>query len=203
MIRKVIILFLFLASFTVLAQRGKKVYFPQVFFDKKEAKEKLAMGKSTIEGVAFTRQKSNFGIKPLLGEKHYAREGTLVMLFPCTKYFYEWYDLRSKYEGKDTSVFMSGEAFEYRIDAKTDAYGRFKFSNLKPGKYYLETIIDFTAVGSYSEQVGATNYYNGYGAMVGSSPIYQSYYYNYEVANRETKFVEISRDGELIEIKLK
>ena len=32
------------------------VYFPQVFFDKKDAAKKLEIGTSTIKGVAFTRQ---------------------------------------------------------------------------------------------------------------------------------------------------
>lgn len=201
--KKIISVIAILFCFSMYAQKGKTIYFPQIFFDKNEATKMLAEGKSTIEGVAFTKQKNMYGFKPLLGEKHYARAGTVIKLFPCTTYFDEWYKLRNKYENKNTSVFMSQVAFEYRIEAKTDEYGRFKFINLKPGKYYLETIIDFSAVGSYSEQVGNTNYYNGYGAYMGSSPIYQSYYYNYTVENREYEFVEIARDGELIEIKLK
>lgn len=201
--KKIIALIVIIICFSTHAQKGKTVYFPQVFFDKKEASNLLAEGKSTIEGVAFTRKKNMYGFKPLLAEKQYAKEGTVVMLFPCSTYFDEWYRLRNKYENKTTAVFMSQEAFEYRLEAKTDAYGRFKFTNIKPGKYYLETIIDFTAVGSYDEQVGNTNYYNGYGAYVGSSPIYKKYYYNYTLENREYEFVEINRDGELIEMKLK
>ena len=37
----------------------KDSYFPQVFFDKKQAEAQLGAGKSTIEGVAFTRKKNH------------------------------------------------------------------------------------------------------------------------------------------------
>lgn len=70
----------------------------------------LAFGNSTIEGVASTKQ-NNWGIKPLLGQKHYAPKGTVVMLFPVTPYFEEFYSMRKKYENKKTTVYMSEEAF--------------------------------------------------------------------------------------------
>lgn len=60
---------------------------------------------------------------------------------------------------------MSEEAFKYRVEALTDDYGRFKFEKQKPGKYYLETIVSFTATGSYQQQTGTTDAYNGFGNL--------------------------------------
>jgi hypothetical protein len=74
------------------------------------------------------------------------------MLFPVTPYFEEFYNMRKKYENKKTTVYMSEEAFKYRVEALTDNRGRFKFEKLKPGKYYLETIVNFTATASYQNR---------------------------------------------------
>lgn len=194
-----------LISATSLAQQNELL--PQVFFDKTLAQNQLKPGKSTIEGEAFTREKANIPFtlgmaKAKIGKKHIADEGTLVMLFPVTDYFMEFYNLRKKKENRKNKVVMSPDAFETRREAYTDAYGRFKFDNLKIGKYYLETIIDFTQTGRYQQQVGNTNYYNAYGGYLYSNPIYQTYFYNYGVSHRESKFVEITKDGQIIEIKL-
>lgn len=188
--------------FAFIVSKAQNTYYPQAFFDKKLAQQMIGFGNSTIEGVASTKQKNNFGIKPLLGEKHYAPKGTVVMLFPVTPYFEEFYDMRRKYESKKTTVYMSEEAFKYRIEALTDDHGRFRFEKLKPGKYYLETIVNFTATASYQKQTGQSDAYNAYGGYLYSTPIYQTFFYGYSSGNRESKFVEIKQDGELKEIKL-
>ena len=185
----------------------KDSYFPQVFFDKKQAEAQLGTGKSTIEGVAFTREKRTIpftmgAVKVKTGKKHMARPNTVVMLFPVTEYFTEFYNLRKKLESKTKQVLMSNEAFAVRREAYTDDYGRFRFENLKVGKYYLETIVDFTAVGSYKQQTGTSTAYNVYGTPLYSTPIYETFFYDYEAAHRESKFVEVKKDGQVIEIKL-
>ena len=185
----------------------KDSYFPQVFFDKKQAESQLGAGKSTIEGVAFTREKRTIpftmgAVKVKTGKKHMARPNTVVMLFPVTEYFTEFYNLRKKLESKTKQVLMSNEAFAVRREAYTDDYGRFRFENLKVGKYYLETIVDFTAVGSYKQQTGTSTAYNVYGTPLYSTPIYETFFDDYEAAHRESKFVEVKKDGQVIEIKL-
>lgn len=193
---------LLILMFVFINSRAQNTYYPQAFFDKKMARDMLAFGNSTIEGVASTKQKTALGIKPLLGEKHYAKQGTVIMLFPVTPYFEEFYSMRKKYESKKTTVYMSEEAFKYRVEALTDDHGRFKFEKLKPGKYYIETIINFTASASYQKQTGTSDAYNAYGGYLYSTPIYNTFFYGYSAANRESKFVEIKQDGELKEIKL-
>lgn len=198
--KKLFMLLVFVMAF--VSSNAQNTYYPQAFFDKKLARDMLGFGNSTIEGVASTKQKNNWGIKPLLGQKHYAPKGTVVMLFPVTPYFEEFYSMRKKYENKKTTVYMSEEAFKYRVEALTDDRGRFKFEKLKPGKYYLETIVNFTATASYQQQTGTTNTFNGYGNYLYSTPIYSTFFYGYDAANRESKFVEIKADGELKEINL-
>lgn len=198
--KKISVLVMMVLAF--IFAKAQNTYYPQAFFDKKLAQQMIGFGNSTIEGVASTKQKNNFGIKPLLGEKHYATKGTVVMLFPVTPYFEDFYSMRRKYENKKTTVYMSEEAFKYRIEALTDDRGRFKFEKLKPGKYYLETIINFTATASYQKQTGQSDAYNGYGGYLYSTPIYQTFFYGYSSGNRESKFVEIKQDGEIKEIKL-
>ncbi len=198
--KKLLTLFTLMLAF--MYSKAQNTYYPQAFFDKKMAREMLSFGNSTIEGVASTKQKNNWGIKPLLGQKHYAPKGTVVMLFPVTPYFEEFYNMRKKYENKKTTVYMSEDAFKYKLEALTDDYGRFKFEKLKPGKYYLETIVNFTATASYQQQTGTSDAYNGYGGYLYSTPIYQTFFYGYSAGNRESKFVEIKQDGELKEISL-
>lgn len=198
--KKLLTLFTLMLAF--MYSKAQNTYYPQAFFDKKMAREMLSFGNSTIEGVASTKQKNNWGIKPLLGQKHYAPKGTVVMLFPVTPYFEEFYNMRKKYENKKTTVYMSEDAFKYKLEALTDDYGRFKFEKLKPGKYYMETIVNFTATASYQQQTGTSDAYNGYGGYLYSTPIYQTFFYGYSAGNRESKFVEIKQDGELKEISL-
>lgn len=176
--------------------------FPQSFFDKKLAQEMLAIGTSNIEGVASTKQKTVYGYKAPLAKKQLAPEGTLVTLYPLTPYFEEFIKLRKQKENKKTSVYISDEAYKYRIETKTDAYGRFKFEKLKPGKYFIESILPYVGTYTYQQQTGTTTTYNGYGAAIASSPYYETFRSNYDASNRETKIVEIKSDGELLEIKL-
>jgi len=195
--------FLIISLFTgIFSFAQQDTYYPQAFFDKNKAQEMISYGKSTIEGVASTKQKTIYGYKAPLAKKQYAREGTVIMLFPCTEYFNEWYKLRSKKENKKTQILMSEDAFKYRIETTTDAYGRFKFEKMKPGKYYLEAIVDFMATSSYRQQTATETGYNVYGQALYSTPVYSTFFYNYNSANRESKFVEIKEDGQLLEIKL-
>lgn len=200
-----IVIISFLCAGEAFSQKDS--YFPQVFFDKKQAEAQLGYGKSTIEGVAFTREKRNVPltmgmVKAKMEKKHVARPNTVIMLFPVTEYFTEFYNLRRKIESSKKQVLMSKEAFAVRREAYTDDYGRFKFENLKVGKYYIETIVDFTAVGSYKKQTGTSTAYNVYGTPLYSTPIYETFFYDYEDSHRESKFVEVKKDGQVIEIKL-
>ncbi|MBJ2175089.1 hypothetical protein JBL43_12625 [Aureibaculum sp. A20] len=170
-------------------------YFPQAYFDIKDASSKLEAGMSTIRGVAFTRDRNEAGLKKV---KHYGRN-TIVMLFPVTDYLIEWQKLVGKTETKpNANVIMDKVAFQYRIEALTDEYGNFTFKNIKPGKYFLQCDIDFVGVASDYARTGTVYY-----GLIASSPIYEKYFYNYNGRSRTTLMVEIETDGQVKEVKLK
>lgn len=192
----------FLATiFVALSSISQDYYYPQVFFNAKQADSMLAVGTSKIEGVAFTKQKTYLG-KALLAPKQYAPAGTIVTLFPCTDYFYTWHSLYKKYANKKRDILMSQEAFSYHLQTKTDGYGRFSFDKLKTGKYYLVAVIPYVVKRSYQQQTGVRDTYIG-GGFAGSSPIYSTFFYNAWESNRESLFVEVTKDGQLVEVKLK
>ena len=208
---KTIYLFVLLSnSMVCLSQMGEvdriakrntiTVLYPEVAFDKNEAKLAIDRGTATIRGVLFTKEKINtvFGsYKPLFGPKTYG-SNIQITLFPVTTYFEAWHDLRQKKENKRTRIYMSDEAFSYRINVTTDEYGRFQFDKMKPGKYFIQaymevnykrnrTIYEGSGVNNYG---GVTNYYSN-----------ETYFV--EQNERIEKFVEIKEEGELVELKLK
>jgi len=194
---QIIILSLIITSTFLKANAQKTVYYPQVPFDSLQAKSMLALGTSSIEGVAITGPKTALGYRAPLAPKIKAANVQLN-LFPVTTYFEEWYRLRKKEENKKTSVYMSEEAFRWRITVQTDEYGRFKFTKMKPGKYFIQAIAGYTKSGTTPVYRGSG--YNNYGGRTDYYE-YQDYTNNY--TDRLEKFVEITRDGQALEIKLR
>ena len=183
-----------------LAQNN--VIYPKTIFDKDLAQSMLAFGTSTITGVASTKQKNTYGLNAQANAKHYAPKGTVVTLFPFTPYFEEFYKLRRAKESRKNAIYLSEEAFKYRIETTTDENGRFRFDKIKPGKYYIECMVSFDAVGANVEQTGTSTTYNVYGQALSTSPIYNKFFYNYNTSNRENKIVVIKDDGQVLDIKL-
>ncbi len=180
------------------AERDKiTVLYPEIKFDLNEYKNAVAFGTSSIKGVLFTKEKNSLGIKPLLGAKTFGQSLT-VTIFPVTSYFQAWYDLRENKENKRTLVYMSEEAFKYRMVTTTDDYGRFLFEKLKPGKYFLQAFMDVNFEHSRQVVVGtANNQYGGTTTYLGNEN------YLKQQSERLEKFVEIDTDGEIVEVKLK
>lgn len=170
--------------------------YPESPFDSIQAKKAIGYGKATIKGVLSTKEKSNFGIKPLMAERVYGTNRT-VSLFPVTPYFEAWYNLRKSKENKKTHVFMSQTAYRYRIDVKTDEYGRFKFEKMKPGKYFLQAMMSTSY--AHSGQVHTGTGYTQYGNI----NYYQNKTYYRDQHERIEKFIEIDKDGVVIEVILR
>lgn len=168
-----------------------RTYYPQAFFNSNQAENALKKGTCSIKGMAFA-------VDAIAGERVMAREGTLVILFPYTDYLDEWLNLTNKYKNKIHSVYLLPEVFKYRKETTTDRNGNYSFSNLKPGKYYIETIVDYNTTALETEQTGTYNFCNmdRYGNMTGGSvPTYGVYTYKYATAKRLFKVVEIDKEG--------
>ena len=134
---------IFFLSFFNYASAQKKVEIvqPKVDFDIKKATEMLNAGNAEIKGIAYYEGKSPVGIK--IGDKWFAKPGTIVFLYPITPYIEEYLELKKKNkEGKRLAT-ISPLANCYRIESKVyNDKGEFIFMGLSSGKYYLETEIN-------------------------------------------------------------
>ncbi|MBV8251311.1 MAG: tetratricopeptide repeat protein [Chitinophaga sp.] len=164
--------------------------FPEGTFDPKLAAAALQRGTSTIMGRACTK------IDGLI----FSAKNVKVVLFPETPYLDEWYALREKKEGKNTSVYMSDEANKYCVVAYSGDDGRFVFEGLKPGKYFIQLIHSFNQQKTARVYTGSDVFQNG--------PVQQvtNYYYDQDYlvgrSTRLERFVEIKEDGETKKITL-
>ncbi len=174
-----------------------KTLYPESSFDSVVARNALSYGNSTIEGVTFTKPKTQFGYKAPLAKRIYGAN-ILVTLFPVTPYFTEWYNLRRAKEGKRTVCYMSDQAFRFRIETKTDDYGRFKFEKMKPGKYFLQAFLEWQNPVNYKRFVGSG--YNNYG---GTTDYYEWQTYYQQHKDRLEEFVEVEQDGSTVRVTLK
>lgn len=173
-----------------LAKRNQiTTLYPETKFDKSQAELQLARGKSTIKGVLYKKTNK----LALIGGKSYGYN-VKVVLFPVNNYLMDWYELRKRKESKRTYVYLSDEAYSMRLETTTDNYGRFNFTELKPGKYFLQAIMSVNNVYSRDVVVGT----NSYGTQ-----FYQKENYTKVSHYRNEKFVEITSDGELVEVRLK
>lgn len=177
-------------TITASGTSGKKILYPGSTFDAAIARAALGRGLATIKGRACSKYD---GLR-------FDAAGAKVILMPVTPYLEEWYKLREKKESKTTWVYMSEEAYKYRIEAVADAEGRFVFEGLKPGKYFVQVIHNFNQLKTAKVYDGSSTWQNG--------PVMQTtnYYYlqDYTVGRsaRFEKFVEIDEESETKKITL-
>jgi hypothetical protein len=171
--------------------------YPKSSFDTLAAKTALAFGNTTIEGVAFTKVRNNFGGKAALGKRIFA-SNTQIYLIPASEYIEEWYKLRKKKEWEKLKVLLHQEAQKYVLSATTDDYGRFTFERMKPGKYYLEAILNTQK--TVTKQVYQGSAYSGYGTRF---DYYSGQNFNINYSDRLSTFVTVSENKSKVTVKLK
>ncbi|ULQ56913.1 hypothetical protein KJS94_01710 [Flavihumibacter rivuli] len=195
-------LFLFVACSPMqkankMANKNKiNAIYPTATFDSIAAKKALAYGNITIEGIAYTKPRNQIGTKVPLSKRIFAAN-TTVVLFPVTSYLEEWFHLRNEKESKRTHVYMSNDAFKYRIVEKTDEYGRFKFEKMKPGRYFIQCIMGYSE--TKSRQVYQGTAYGTYS----TADYYSKQYYNVAKYERLEEFITVKEGDTKLEIKLK
>ncbi|MBO9198899.1 MULTISPECIES: tetratricopeptide repeat protein [Niastella] len=169
---------------------GKKILYPGSTFDPTVAKAALSRGVATIRGRACSKYDG----------RRFDAAGAKVILMPVTPYLDEWYKLREKKESKTTWVYMSDEAYKYRIEAVADAEGRFVFEGLKPGKYFVQVIHSFNQLKTAKVYDGSNSYQNG--PVMQTTNYYHLQDYTVERSARFEKFVEIEEENENKKITL-
>lgn len=194
-------LFLLLLGSTAHAQYVQKErddtirMMPKSPFDTLAARSALAEGTGTIKGVAFTRAKNNLQIK--MGKRILANK-IKILLFPVTPYLMEYLELRKKENHKKLKyVYLSPDAWRYRLEAITNSVGEFTFPKMKPGKYYIQGVLNWYTQGVYNRYTGSG--YDGYY----TTNYYTPEYYTNDHADLLEKFIEVTSEGEVVEVKLK
>ncbi|KAA2239551.1 hypothetical protein F0L74_25465 [Chitinophaga agrisoli] len=200
-----ILLPLILTGFVTKAQYVEKErddtvrIYCQTRFDTLEAKKALARGTGAIKGVAFTRPVTGtYGFKSPLVKRMFANK-MKVFLFPLTPYMEEYISLKKKKEKpkKLRYVYMDPNAWRFRLEAITNSDGEFTFPDMKPGKYYVKGILNWTTTGYYNEYTGSG--YDGYGQI----NYFERKYYDVNHADLLEEYVEVKEEGEVVKIKLK
>ncbi|MDP9962133.1 hypothetical protein [Chryseobacterium lathyri] len=181
----------------VNAQEGPIPVFPASSFNKDQADNMLNNGTAILQGVVAKKKKNP--------DNTYL--GIVVTLFPCTSYFDEWYELNKKNKKGKTLAMMSPEAYSYRIVTKaSDKDGTFGFRNLRPGRYYLQTMVRQGKMQEMWNQIGTSMSvgYNIYGQAVTSysRPIYEDFKLFYETQDLVKTLVEITSEGQTVNVKL-
>ncbi|MBF0596460.1 peptidase associated/transthyretin-like domain-containing protein [Faecalibacter rhinopitheci] len=181
-------------------KQSEIITLPKSKFDSVVAKNMLAIGKSKITGVAFTRARESKNFNMKTGNKVNANQ-MKITLYPVTPYFQEFYKLykdKTKHNPKKNMfVEMERDAYRYRLEAITNSDGEFTFPDMKPGKYYMFGVLDYVTTYNSHQYTGSG--YDGYGRIDYYSP------YSYQKNDSELLelFVEIKQDGEILKVKLK
>ena len=160
--------------------------YPTTSFDREHALQALDKGHSTIVGKACSYHDSHV----------FMATGGTVVLFPATPYFDEWYKLRSQAEARHETARISVDAFATRVETRVDDNGRFQFTEMKPGRYYLAMAYSFDEIKSQDE-------YAGYSQA--DNLTINHYEQNNYVVMHDDQFarpVEVTRDGQIVETAL-
>jgi hypothetical protein len=152
---------------------AQQIVGPETAFDATEAKALLEPGKSSIKGIAYYAPKSKMGIPNVNRSTWKMHTKEEVFLYPMTKHLEEWKKMRKKITYGKRIYQLSDECMKYYKSTFTDEYGKFEIKNIKPGKYWVWTS------------------YLWSGDTEGD-----------EKWLRFEKFVEITADGEVLDIKL-
>jgi hypothetical protein len=138
---KVLLLFPFTYSL-VKAQKPVEIMQPSISFDDSVASKMLSGGTAAIKGIAYYEGRTLIGIKS--EATVYAPVGTIAALYPLTPYIEEYLKLKKKNKEGKRMATISRAAASCRIETKVfSAKGEFIIPGLRPGKYYIESIVNF------------------------------------------------------------
>ncbi|AXY74159.1 hypothetical protein D3H65_09310 [Paraflavitalea soli] len=175
-----------------LAQKTPEFVYPATPFNEAEAAKQMEEGTATIAGIAKIKKK---------GRTYFPWQKDQINLFPATAYIMEFAELKKKYTKGKKIATITNDAFTYRIEGRTtDDRGSFEFRNLKPGKYYIVTWIDYEKQYETKERTGTDYAFNQYGNMVASYPTYTYYTHKYTVEMEVSGIVEVKADGEKVTV---
>lgn len=175
------LVFILCSCFAAKAQKNVDYVLPTATFNKEEAYRMLDKGNNSIQGTISLKKR---------GYVNYPGYQSRVLLYPVTPHLTEFIELKKKYNSKKKQAVMTKEAAMARIETKTiDEKGNFEFTNLKPGKYYIVSLVIWEKVRSNKVQSGPViANYNTLGIQMGGGYVptetrYDSQAYENEVGD--------------------
>lgn len=178
------------------AQKNIEYVLPTTAFNKEEAYKMLEEGNNSIEGTLSFKKR---------GYVNYPGYLAKVLLYPVTPHLTEYIELKKKYDSRKKQAAMTKEAAMARIETKTiDEKGNFVFTNIKPGKYYVVSLVTWEKVRSNQVQSGpVTSNKNGLGIQMGGGSFptetrYESRAYEEEVG----EYIEVSGNNKVTVINI-
>ncbi|WET50016.1 hypothetical protein PYS58_02570 [Chryseobacterium indologenes] len=128
------------------AQKNIEYVLPTAAFNKEEAYKMLEEGNRNIEGTLSFKKR---------GYVNYPDYQAKVLLYPVTPHLTEYIELKKKYDSRKKQAAMTKEAAMARIETKTiDDKGNFVFTNVRPGKYYIVSLVTWEKVSANRVQSG-------------------------------------------------
>jgi hypothetical protein len=183
----------------VCAQASPDYVIPNAPFDEAAAARQLAPGgPATLRGkVVRTRGRMIFK-----REEQTAAVGTEIVLWPYTAHFEEFLALRKKHKDGRKRVFLSPEAFAYRIVARiTGEGGTFEIPGLQPGKYYMEHRLHYTGSNVRDVPVGTQTVFSNQG-IVGQHTIYAQERYYFPTSQLSSAIITINPGDTLVQAQI-
>lgn len=162
------------------AAKGKTVRVPvTVPVDRTQARAAMDKGSVTIRGALYYRttisgREDGWPASPLVQSKPAAK--VRVTLLPATPHIAEYHRLVTEQASKMLNWWTGPEnsllnpqpqalmyvpaaaALEQSVETMSDEFGRYSFSNLKPGRYYIEALTLLRGTYNRDVAVGSTTY---------------------------------------------
>lgn len=188
----------FLLGFSLIAGAQKKPTYmlPASAFNSVETYKMLEEGTNSIQGrISFKKR----------GWVNYPGYRDQVLLYPVTPHLLEYIELKKKYNSRTKQAAMTKEAALARIETKTlDSKGTFVFNNLKPGKYYIVSWVEWEKVRSSQVQSGGVvANYNMLGQQMGGGYVPTSTRYDSKAFEKEIgEFIEVTGEGNVITVNM-
>ncbi len=176
-----------------------------VAFDESQANAAMQEGSTIIKGVLYHKVSTggkNAGSDPPFSiAPAQFLTGVKVWLYPETAHLKEL--LRLEKENKRSRAWSKTaqlkqyapdeRIYKYRLESTTDASGRYFFTKMKPGRYYIVAQNqNITSTGSETVVDGVAVVSNGYGVPVGTVQQYRNQDFRVKTPVEYGEFIEIT-----------
>lgn len=185
-----------------------------VAFDESQANAAMQEGSTIIKGVLYHKVSTggkNAGSDPPFSiAPAQFLTGVKVWLYPETAHLNEL--LRLEKENKRSRAWSKTaqlkqyapdeRIYKYRLESTTDASGRYFFTKMKPGRYYIVAQNqNITSTGSETVVDGVAVVSNGYGVPVGTVQQYRNQDFRVKTPVEYGEFVEIKTGQKEVKIE--